>query len=631
PAYVASRAHPQGDVPPLLAALVLACVFGLALAARAGATRDAFARPALAGSALTLVASLVALTVLNALPGQGLALGVGGPLLLALPLAAALRALHYPPRNSAQAWRLQMPAALVAAAAVVSVTYRVPTTEFSLDPALIPTVALAALSVVMVLLLRQTRRQRQSAVRTGDHAALVDPLTSLPNRSGLEAQLARLTDPRAAKSRTFTLMLVNLDGFKPVNATYGHQVGDQLLKQASQRMRRQLRPRDFLARLAADEFAIVSMHGDAAAVASTEQTAEQLIQSLAPPYKLGSREISLTGSIGVVRFPEDGEPDKLLARCDAALRFAKRAGGGRASVFRPEMEINLAEDLDLLRDFRRALERDEFELFFQPKIDAASGQITAAEALLRWRHPQRGEISPAIFVALAERFGLVMRLGDWVIENACRQARLWADRGLGMRVAINLSAQHMRQPDLAARIASTLARYQIEPTRLTCEITESLAMENTQATQTTFAQLGEAGVHISIDDFGTGYSSLAYLRRLPASEIKIDRSFVQDLERSADARAIVDAVVKLAHALGKRVVAEGVETIRQRRILTELGCNELQGYLFAKPMSAQDLLAWALDDRHRDEQTFRSSLYVQPDAASLRRIEEAREAARPVH
>jgi len=632
PVYLAARAQPQADIPPLLVALVLACVTALALVARAGARRDGFARPALAGAALTLVASLAALTALHALPGQGLPLGIGGPVALSLLLAVALRALHYPPRNSAQAWRLQTPAALVAAAVVASVTYRVPTTEFGLDPALIPTLALAALSLVMVLQLRQTRRQRQATARPGSDAALLDPLTGLPNRSALEAQLARLADPRAAKPRPFALMLVNLDGFKPVNATYGHQIGDQLLKQAGQRLRRQLRPRDFLARLAADEFAIVSIPVDPVAVASAEQTAEQMIRSLAEPYRLGSREISLTSSIGVVRFPEDGESERLLARCDAAMRFSKRAGGGRASVFRAEMEVNLAEDLELLRDLRRALEHDEFELFFQPKIDAASGQITAAEALLRWRHPQRGEIAPTVFVALAERFGLVIRLGDWVIENACRQARLWADRGLNMRVAINLSAQHMRQPDLAARIASTLARYQIEPTRLTCEITESLAMENTQATQATFAQLGAAGVHISIDDFGTGYSSLAYLRRLPASEIKIDRSFVQDLERSADARAIVDAVVKLAHALGKRVVAEGVENVRQRRILTELGCNELQGFLFAKPMSAQDLLAWALDDRHRDEQTFRKSLFAQPASWLQQEIEAARKKnAPPVH
>jgi EAL domain-containing protein (putative c-di-GMP-specific phosphodiesterase class I) len=266
----------------------------------------------------------------------------------------------------------------------------------------------------------------------------------------------------------------------------------------------------------------------------------------------------------------------------------------------------------LLRDLRQALDNDGLALVFQPKIDAASGRITAAEALLRWRHAERGDVPPTTFVALAERFGLVTRLGDWVIERACLTAGQWAQRGVNMRVAINLSAQHLREPGLAQRIGQALTRNRIEASRLTCEITETLAMENTQATQATLAQLGLLGVHLSIDDFGTGYSSLAYLRQLPAKEIKIDRSFVLDLERSGDARAVVDGVVKLAHALGKRVVAEGVETVKQRRILTELGCDELQGYLFAQPMTADDLLQWALDARNNDEDAFRSSLYVHP-------------------
>jgi diguanylate cyclase len=627
PAYLADRATPALATSDQVIALVLVAALALGTAARSAALRDVFHRDAVAASALTLTLSLATLTLMHGLPGDGLALGPGGPLLLAIPLAAALRALHHPARDAARAWRVQVPAAALAVAVVAVVAYRVPAGAPDLDPALPPMVALAALGAAMVLQLRQSGRQRLAAGRPAASAALLDALSGLPNRAALEARLARLTDPQAAQPRPFALMLLNLDGFKAVNASYGHPVGDQMLKQVSLRLRRHLRPRDFLARLAADEFAVLSMRGEGEPDSAAMEAAQALITALAPPCRLGPREVALTGSIGVALSPEQGEPERLLARCDAAMRFSKRAGGNRASLFSVEMETNLAEDLDLLRDLRRALDQDEFELFFQPKIDAASGQITAAEALLRWRHPQRGEIAPVVFVALAERFGLVMRLGDWVIENACRQARLWADRGLNMRVAINLSAQHMRQSDLAARIASTLARYRIEPARLTCEITETLAMENTQATQATFAQLGAAGVHISIDDFGTGYSSLAYLRGLPASEIKIDKSFVQDLERSGDARAIVDAVVKLAHALGKRVVAEGVETLRQRRILTELGCDELQGFLFARPMAAQDLLSWAIDDRQRDEQAFRQSLYAQPDSRTLRVIEAARQSA----
>jgi len=626
PVYLADRAQRDTDHRPATIALAVGSALALALAARMATQRRAPGRDAVIATVLTLGAALVALSVMHALPGEGLALGAGATLALALLLTAALRAMHHVPYGHHRAAWVQAPAATIAALVVTMASYRRPDAPAGLDPALPPTLALGAVGLVMVLVLRHARRHAIEA-RPRHDAALLDALTGLPNRAALEARLARLLDARAGVARPFSLMLLNLDGFKPVNASYGHGVGDQLLKQAALRLRRALRPRDFLARLAADEFAILGLRGEGDAADAPLHAAEALIAALAPPYRLGGHEVSLSGSIGIALHPEHGDAERLLARSDAAMRFAKRSGGARACSFSAEMETNLAEDLDLLRDLRRAIDGDEFELVFQPKIDAASGQVTAAEALLRWRHPQRGEVSPAVFVALAERFGLVVRLGDWVIENACRQVRLWADRGLNMRVAINLSAQHMRQSDLAARITSTLARYRIEPMRLTCEITETLAMENTHATQSTLAQLGRAGVHISIDDFGTGYSSLAYLRGLPASEIKIDRSFVQDLERSSDARAIVDAVVKLAHALGKRVVAEGVETMRQRRILTELGCDELQGFLFARPMAPQDLLAWALDDRHRDEQAFRQSLYTTPDSQTMRVIEAARASA----
>jgi EAL domain-containing protein (putative c-di-GMP-specific phosphodiesterase class I) len=274
------------------------------------------------------------------------------------------------------------------------------------------------------------------------------------------------------------------------------------------------------------------------------------------------------------------------------------------------MEEDARERFDLLRDLRLALERNELELFYQPKIDAQTGKVTAAEALLRWQHPNRGMVAPSVLIPIAERFGLIRSIGHWVIEDACRQARVWLDHGLRMRVAINLSAAQMRQDDIVARIEDSLARHGVDPSLLTCEITESVAMEDTKATQAALRQLGAAGIHLSIDDFGTGYSSLAYLRKLPAEELKIDRSFVMDVEHSADARAVVDAVVKLAHALGLKVVAEGIENERQQHILVELGCDELQGFLFARPMTARALLVWALDDRSDDAEGFATSLFT---------------------
>jgi EAL domain-containing protein (putative c-di-GMP-specific phosphodiesterase class I) len=297
-----------------------------------------------------------------------------------------------------------------------------------------------------------------------------------------------------------------------------------------------------------------------------------------------------------------------MAHADAAMYAAKRAGGGTFAVFEPHMDAGAFEKLSLQSDLRGAVERGELELHYQPKIDGRRGQVCGAEALLRWNHPQRGSVSPAVFVPLAERFGLINELGNWVIEEVCRQLRTWSDQGVRMRVAINLSVHQLRQDGLADRIREALARHQVEPSRLLCEITESAAMEDLKITQATFEGLQRIGVYLSIDDFGTGYSSLSYLRQLPARQLKIDRSFVQDLEGSIDARAVVDAVIRLSHALGLRVVAEGVETAAQHDILLHLECDELQGFYFARPMPAARLSAWIQPDKPREAVDFTPSL-----------------------
>jgi len=267
------------------------------------------------------------------------------------------------------------------------------------------------------------------------------------------------------------------------------------------------------------------------------------------------------------------------------------------------------DQVELLRDLRRAVETGQLELFYQPKIHAPSGEITGAEALLRWNHPTRGMISPGLFIPLAERYGLIMQLGSWVIDEACRQARAWRDLGLRMKVAINLSVHQLRQPGLAGEIAAALAKHQINPDLVTCEVTESSAMEDVSTTLRVLGELDKLGVHISIDDFGTGHSSLSYLRTLPADELKIDRSFVMDLETSEDARKVALAVVNLAKALELKVVAEGVETEGQNRILREMGCDQVQGYLFAKPMSAKAIALWAIEDDGPRAMNFRPSVF----------------------
>jgi EAL domain-containing protein (putative c-di-GMP-specific phosphodiesterase class I) len=273
------------------------------------------------------------------------------------------------------------------------------------------------------------------------------------------------------------------------------------------------------------------------------------------------------------------------------------------------MVDDVREQAELLSDLRLALSREELELYYQPKVHAPSAQVTAAEALLRWHHPRRGMISPNVFIPIAERSGLINSLGAWVIDEACKQARIWRDQGLRMRVAVNLSAQQLRQANLPAHIADTLARHQINPDLLTCEITESVAMEDTEATLKLFTELAAVGVHISIDDFGSGYSSLAYLRKLPATELKIDRGFVMDLEHSEGARKIAEAVVNLGQALNMKVVAEGVETDGQYQILRRLGYDQVQGFLFAKPMTATALALWASGSEGPRSIEFRESLF----------------------
>jgi diguanylate cyclase (GGDEF)-like protein len=445
-------------------------------------------------------------------------------------------------------------------------------------------------------------------------ATATDVLTGLPTRHFFEERLTAAARRCDAKQSKLAVLFIDLDGFKPVNDTFGHACGDRVLEQVGVRLRSLTRGSDVAARVGGDEFLLLIP--GISSIEAVTRIAKALIEILSRPYKVEDREIGISCSVGIAIYPDGCRASKLIARADAAMYAAKRAGGTRHAFFSPEMDSDAKQNFDMVRDLRRAIANNELELYFQPKIDARSGKVTAAEALLRWNHPKLGLVLPGQFVPLAERTGLIGPLGDWVIEAACRQARAWRDKGLRMRVAINLSAYQMRQDDIVDRIIESLKRHRIRPSLLTCEITESAAMEDTLATQETFRRLGELGTHLSIDDFGTGYSSLAYLRKLPAEELKIDRSFVQDLEHSPDARAVVDAVLKLAHALGLKVVAEGVENPRQHQILVELGCDELQGYLFAKPMSARALLLWAIGDRG-EASVFRNSLFGETRQTSM--------------
>ena len=458
------------------------------------------------------------------------------------------------------------------------------------------------------LLLAAVRQHYDAPVEmtAGAPAAFTDPLTGLATRLGLEDQLAQAVIASDRDEQPLALLLFDLDGFNPVNSSLGHDHGDALLRQVAGRLLACLENGDVAARIGGDEFVVLlRAPADKDAMADF---ARRALAELAKPYLLEQRELTLSCSVGIARYPLDGGKARMLVCADAAKHAAKRMGGACYCFYAQGMDGDTREQLDLLRDLRLAIERHELELFYQPKIDARSGQITAAEALLRWHHPTLGMVSPGVFIPIAERFGFMRELGNWVIADACRQSRIWRESGLRMRVAINLSAHQMRQADLVTLIEDALHENRVHPTLLTCEITESVVMENTQAIQDTFKRLGDLGVHLSIDDFGTGYSSLSYLRQLPAKELKVDRAFIIDISSSEDARAVVDAVIKLAHALGLRVVAEGVETQGQQAILCAMGCDELQGFLFARPMSAQAILLWAIDDKQAAP-AFRASLF----------------------
>jgi diguanylate cyclase len=440
--------------------------------------------------------------------------------------------------------------------------------------------------------------------------AFCDPLTALPNRLLFEERLHQTLQRVGRTPSAMAVLFIDLDGFKPINDSFGHAAGDVVLREVGARLLELAGQSGTAARVGGDEFLLlVPQPGGTEGAAAV---AQQALQVLGRPYKLPNRgEVKLSCSIGIALFPEHGSTAKLIANADAAMYAAKRTGGSTYAFFEARMDLDVREQVEMQTELRLALERHQLKLYYQPKIHGASGQVTGVEALIRWDHPVRGLMSPEVFIPVAERFGLIGHIGNWVIEEACRQIRQWLDLGLRMRVAVNLSMHQLRQDDLVPRIRRALDAHRVDPALLTFEITESVAMEDTQATMRSFGHLARVGASLAIDDFGTGYSSLAYLRKLPARQLKIDRGFVADVEHSSDALAVVDAVIKLAHALGLKVVAEGVETERQRDVLLGLRCDELQGYLYARPMPAQMLTVWAMngeDETHDIE--FSHSLFA---------------------
>jgi diguanylate cyclase (GGDEF)-like protein len=468
----------------------------------------------------------------------------------------------------------------------------------------------AALAVLAGLLWRERRgsaalRAALDAVTTRlDDVSRRDPLTGLTTLLGIEDTLEEAVARADRASAATCVLYVGIDDFRSLNDAVGHAAGDAVLVEVASRLVALVGDRAAAARVGGAEFVLV-VDGDAA---NARRAAGRVLDDLARPVAVDGHPLTVACSIGIAAYPAQGSKPRLIANALTAMRAVREAGGAAFAEYLPTMDVDQREQAELAADLRVAVERGELMLVYQPKVDAGSLQITAAEALLRWQHPKRGLISPTVFIPIAERCGLIGTIGNWVVDEATRQAAVWRDSGLRMRVAINVSGYQMRQHDFVDRLQQALRARSLAPSRFTCEITETVAMEDTLVTLQAFERLGRAGVHVSIDDFGTGYSSLASLRRLPAAELKIDRAFVTDLDASRDAISIAKAIVQMAHSLGLRVVAEGVETETQRDHLIALGCDELQGYLFAKPMSATALGLWAMGDDGPDG--FRKSLFA---------------------
>jgi diguanylate cyclase (GGDEF)-like protein len=465
-----------------------------------------------------------------------------------------------------------------------------------------------ALSVIDAHAMRRTALMAASLQRANDELqrlALHDPLTRLPNRVLLEDRIEQAIVHAGRSKVSCAVLFVDLDRFKVVNDSLGHFVGDELLRGVAARLQTLVRGEDTVSRLGGDEFVMllreVENEGDALDVA------HKTLAALREPFRVHQQELYVTPSIGISVYPAHGSTAQMLiTRADAAMYNVKKGGRDNARVFASEMSTFFPERLMLENDLRRALERREFELHYQPKVELAEGRVVGMEALVRWRHPKRGLVAPDQFIPLAEDTGLILPIGAWVINEACRQNKAWQDAGLPpLRMAVNISGVQFRQKNLLEDIALALGNTGLAPECLEVEITESVVMQNASDTIVTLEKLSQMGVHVSIDDFGTGYSSLSYLKRFPLDKLKIDRSFIRDVSNDMEDAAIVRATVGLAHNLRLRVVAEGVETAEQLAFLRALGCDEYQGYYKSKPLPAAEF-----------EHTLRTEIGL-PDSAEI--------------
>jgi diguanylate cyclase (GGDEF)-like protein len=429
--------------------------------------------------------------------------------------------------------------------------------------------------------------ERKRAQERITHLAKFDELTGLANRTQFRERITAMLAGVHDHEHHITVHLIDLDRFKAINDTLGHPIGDKLLKEVAFRLSTVIHPHDMITRFGGDEFVVLQTITDRRQDA--DWLAQRLARTLNEPFEIDGHRIDIGASIGIAMAPTDGiDADELLKKADMALYAAKNSGGGGHRFFAMDMEEAVQERRALELDLRDALGTDQFRLNYQPLVDLRTGRVTTCEALMRWKHPVRGEVPPAVFIPIAEETGMIVALGEWALNRACVEAATWPH---GVKVAVNLSPVQFRDRGLALQVVTALAKSGLPAQRLELEVTERLLLEDNDGTLATMQQLNNLGVALSLDDFGTGYSSLNYLRKFPFHKIKIDQSFVADLGDESDVRAIIGAVASLGAGLNMTVVAEGIETEEQMKLVTTQGCHEGQGYLFGRPMSGEAILA----------------------------------------
>jgi diguanylate cyclase (GGDEF)-like protein len=419
--------------------------------------------------------------------------------------------------------------------------------------------------------------ERKRAEQNARHQAEHDALTGLPNRVLFLDRLQQALATSRREHKRFAVMFLDLDRFKQINDTLGHKAGDMVLQEVAQRLRHCVRGVDTTSRLGGDEFVVLL--ADIRGADQAAHVAGTVMQALARPITLEHQEIAPSVSIGIAICPGDGEDAvTLLHHADVAMYHAKQQGRNAFRFFSPAMNAHVVERVQMENMLRRALENREFVLEYQPEVDIQSGRTIGVEALLRWHHPERGLLMPDEFIPLAEECGLMVPIGQWVLREACHQARVWRDQGFPMVVSVNLSGAQFIDPNLVKSVDEALASSGLHPSCLDLEVTEGVIMQGDGTTAETVQALRDRGVRLTIDDFGTGYSSLSCLRRFPLSKLKIDRSFVEDITRSPQVAELIPAIIAVARSLRLKVVAEGVETAEQLRYLQEHGCDEYQGH-----------------------------------------------------